>query len=92
MLRRAVLQVSLKAVDKWWASDWQAGGRRWRPATRAPGRRTEVLDEAERQDPAGRTRSPLLRVGQAGQLWTRAADRRVVEQDTEAVRVRREET
>ena len=68
-----VLQVSLKAVDKWWAK-WQAGGEAL--VTRPRGRRVgehQVLDAVEQQA----VRQAVLDhrpcdLGLAGQLWTRA--------------------
>ncbi|MGJ5803042.1 IS630 family transposase [Streptomyces europaeiscabiei] len=122
----AVFQVSLKAVDKWWAK-WLAGGRE-ALVTQPRGRRLgehQVLDAVEQQV----VRQAVLDhrpcdLGLAGQLWTRAGvgdviaklyrvrlseqgvgkylrrwslsfqrpDKRAVEQNAEAVRVRREET
>ncbi|KPI00649.1 Winged helix-turn helix domain containing protein [Actinobacteria bacterium OK074] len=70
----AVFQVSLKAVDKWWAK-WLAGGRE-ALVTQPRGRRVgehQVLNEVEQQA----VRQAVLDhrpcdVGLAGQLWTRA--------------------
>jgi transposase len=70
----AVFQVSLKAVDKWWAK-WLAGGR-GALAAQPRGRRADehqLLSEVEQQA----VRQAVLDhrpcdVGLAGQLWTRA--------------------
>ncbi|GHH82154.1 hypothetical protein GCM10017771_05580 [Streptomyces capitiformicae] len=69
-----VFQVSLKAVDNWWAK-WLAGGREALVA-RPRGRRVgehQVLDAVEQQA----IRQAVLNhrpcdLGLAGQLWTRA--------------------
>ncbi|MEU9015963.1 IS630 family transposase [Streptomyces sp. NPDC048479] len=70
----AMFQVSLKAVDGWWAK-WLEGGRQalvCRPRGRRPGEH-QVLDEAEQQA----IRQAVLDhcpcdLGLSGQLWTRA--------------------
>jgi transposase len=69
----AMFQVSLKAVDGWWAK-WLAGGRQAllaQPRGRRPGEH-QVLDTAEQQA----IRQAILDhrpcdVGLSGQLWTR---------------------
>nr|WP_229913601.1 helix-turn-helix domain-containing protein [Streptomyces capitiformicae] len=69
-----MFQVSLKAVDNWWAK-WLAGGREALVA-RPRGRRVgehQVLDAVEQQA----IRQAVLNhrpcdLGLAGQLWTRA--------------------
>ncbi|GAB2785366.1 IS630 family transposase [Streptomyces chlorus] len=122
----ALFQVSVRAVDHWWARR-QAGGRDallYRPRGRRAGEH-QVLSEAEqaavRQAARAHTPSGL---GLSGQLWTRGLigelifqlyrvrftepgvgtylkrwgltfqrpDKWAVEQDPEAVRIRREET
>ncbi|MFM9699321.1 IS630 family transposase [Streptomyces europaeiscabiei] len=69
-----VFQVSLKAVDNWWAK-WLAGRARSAggPAAWAPGRRASGSRCGRAAGgPAGGSGSPPLDLGLAGQLWTRA--------------------
>ena len=80
----ALFQVSVRAVDNWWAR-WQAGGRD-APLSRPRGRRAgehQVLSEAEqavvRQAVLDHTPSDL---GLSGQLWTRGLLCRKAPQDT----------